>query len=187
MTDALHEDPCDNAAHCVSEVRVMPDGAGGFSLMAGSLTMRCAVGRSGLTTDKKEGDGGTPVGRWPLREAFFRPDKMTEPQTGLPIRALDKTDGWCDAAGDASYNRFVQLPYAASHENLWRDDDVYDVIVVIGYNDDPVVSGKGSAIFLHMAKPDYAPTAGCVAVSHADMEHLLPLLGTHTLIDIRLG
>jgi L,D-peptidoglycan transpeptidase YkuD (ErfK/YbiS/YcfS/YnhG family) len=145
----------------------------------GRLRVRRAIGRGGIRLDKREGDGATPAGIWPLREVLYRPDRMAMPVTRLPVRALERYDGWCDAPGDARYNRLVRLPYPASAEQLWRADHVYDLIVVVGYNDAPVVAGKGSAIFLHLARGDYAPTAGCVAFARP---HLLSIL---SLIDAR--
>ncbi|MSO92319.1 MAG: hypothetical protein EXQ86_02825 [Rhodospirillales bacterium] len=135
--------------------------------------IRAALGRSGVSTDKREGDGATPAGRFPLRRVMFRPDRVAPPETALPVRALGRDDGWCDAPDHASYNRLVRLPFAASHEALWRDDGLYDVIVDLGYNDDPVVPGRGSAIFLHVARPDFGPTQGCVAVPLVDLLRLL--------------
>ncbi len=139
----------------------------------GSQSFRCAVGRGGIVRDKHEGDGGTPVGVWPLREVFYRPDRLAMPVTRLPLRALTPDDGWCDAPADAHYNRPVRLPYPASAEQLWRADHMYDLIVVVGYNDAPVVPGKGSAIFLHLARPGYTGTAGCIAFARG---HLLAIL-----------
>jgi L,D-peptidoglycan transpeptidase YkuD (ErfK/YbiS/YcfS/YnhG family) len=164
-------------------VRAWP--GGGHILEVDGFAMRCAIGRGGVKADKHEGDGATPIGVWPLREAFYRPDRLPMPETRLKMTPLDPHDGWCDAAGDPNYNKPVRLPYAASHEELWRSDAIYDVIVVMGYNDDPVVDGKGSAIFLHLARSDYSPTAGCVAVQLEDMMKLLVLAepGTEILVE----
>ena len=115
---------------------------------------RAACGRGGVRTDKREGDHASPAGSFPLLSALYRPDRVAALQTALPLAALGANDGWVDAPGDPNYNRMVALPYAASHEDLWRGDGLYDVSVVIGYNTDPVVPGKGSAIFLHVAAPD---------------------------------
>lgn len=141
----------------------------------GRSAFRCALGRSGIRVDKREGDGATPAGVFPLREVLYRADRIARPATALPVRPLEPHDGWCDAPTDARYNKLVRLPYPASAEQLWRADRVYDLIVVVGYNDAPVVPGKGSAIFLHVARPNYAPTAGCVAFARS---HLLRILAT---------
>ena len=142
-------------------------------------TYRCAIGKSGFTKSKIEGDHCTPVGTFPLRECWWRPDRLSHaPQTVLPIRSIMPDDGWCDAPDDVYYNTHVKLPFAASHEKLWREDHVYDVIVPLGYNDSPVESGKGSAVFMHIAKPDYTGTEGCIALALPD---LLEILGKVTI------
>ncbi len=135
----------------------------------------CALGRSGVrpAADKREGDGASPVGLWPLRRVLYRPDREPRPATRLPVAAVSPEDGWCDAPGDPAYNQPVRLPYSSSAEQLWREDRVYDLIIILGHNDDPPVSPMGSAIFLHLIQPDGAPTAGCVAVSREDMLDLL--------------
>ena len=115
---------------------------------------RAAIGPSGIGVKAGEGDGITPIGAFPVREIFYRADRIARPDTRLPLRALEQNDGWCDAPDDPNYNRLVKLPYPASAEQMWREDHLYDLVVVLGYNDDPVVPGKGSAIFLHLAKPE---------------------------------
>jgi L,D-peptidoglycan transpeptidase YkuD (ErfK/YbiS/YcfS/YnhG family) len=135
--------------------------------------VRCALGRNGIRYDKREGDGATPAGCFPLREVYFRADRLAAPSTSLPASPISPNLGWCDDPADAAYNRPVRLPYAARHERLWRDDDLYDLVVAIGYNDDPVEPGRGSAVFLHVARPDFAPTQGCVAMTRADLSDLL--------------
>ena len=143
-------------------------GPGGASLDWGAGARRAAIGPGGIAIKGGEGDGITPRGLFPVREVFYRADRMPAPRTQLLLRAIQQDDGWCDAPGDPNYNRLVKLPYRASTENMWREDHLYDLVAVLGYNDDPVVPGKGSAIFLHLAKPDYAPTQGCVALAFAD-------------------
>jgi L,D-peptidoglycan transpeptidase YkuD (ErfK/YbiS/YcfS/YnhG family) len=137
--------------------------------------IRCVLGRGGVkdAKSKQEGDGATPLGHWPMRQVFYRPDRLPEPETGLPGTALAPHMGWCDDPRNQDYNRQVDLPFPASHEKLWREDHVYDLIVVLGYNDQPVVPGKGSAIFLHLARPDFSPTEGCVACGLQDLLDLL--------------
>lgn len=151
------------------EILVWPPG----NLSWNATVMRCALGRGGIGADKKEGDGVTPLGCFPLRRVMYRADRLEAPKTGLDVRALGRDDGWCDDSQDESYNRLISLPFSGSYEALWRQDHVYDVIVELGYNDDPVRPGLGSAIFLHVAKPDFAPTEGCVALG---LEYLLALL-----------
>ena len=145
---------------------------------AGFLTwkahrVRCALGSGGVRADKREGDGATPVGAFPLRRVLFRADRLARPATALPVATIGADDGWCDDPNDPAYNRPVRLPFAASHERLWREDSLYDLVVIVGHNDDPPVPGLGSAIFLHVAKPDWGPTEGCVAVTRGDLLRLL--------------
>ncbi len=137
--------------------------------------VRCALGRTGVTPaeSKREGDGASPIGVWPIRGVFRRSDRLSQPETSLPATALIPEAGWCDDPADPFYNRLVILPYAASHEELWREDGLYDLIVELGYNDDPVVKGKGSAIFLHLAREDYFPTEGCIACALPDLLAML--------------
>ena len=143
-----------------------------------------AVGRAGVRADKREGDGATPAGTYPLVSVLYRPDRVAAPQSRLPVRALTPSDGWVDEPTDANYNRPVSHPYPASAEQMWRDDELYDALVVIGYNMDPVIPGAGSAIFLHVAAPDFAPTAGCIAIDKQILLGLLPLLGLRSAITI---
>jgi L,D-peptidoglycan transpeptidase YkuD (ErfK/YbiS/YcfS/YnhG family) len=134
----------------------------------GAGSRRAAIGPGGNAVKGGEGDGITPCGSFPVREVFYRADRIARPNTVLPLHAIAKDDGWCDAPGDPNYNRLVKLPYPSSAEALWRDDALYDLVAVLGYNDDPVIPGKGSAIFLHLARPDYAATQGCVALNYDD-------------------
>lgn len=137
--------------------------------------VRCALGRTGVTPAeaKREGDGASPIGVWPMRQVLWRPDRIAAPATRLPSVALIPEAGWCDDPADPFYNRPILLPYTASHEKLWRDDHIYDLIVELGYNDDPVIPGKGSAIFLHVARDDYSSTEGCIACALPDLLTLL--------------
>jgi L,D-peptidoglycan transpeptidase YkuD (ErfK/YbiS/YcfS/YnhG family) len=148
--------------------------ADGWIELPGRLA-RCALGRGGVVAvgAKREGDGASPAGLWPLRQVLWRPDRGEPPATRLSNSPLARDDGWCDAPDDPAYNRLVKLPHGASAETLWREDRVYDLIVILGYNDAPVAPGAGSAIFLHLAKPDFSPTEGCVALAPGDLIHLL--------------
>jgi L,D-peptidoglycan transpeptidase YkuD (ErfK/YbiS/YcfS/YnhG family) len=151
--------------------------------------VRCALGKSGVTpaADKREGDLASPAGVWPIRRLLFRPDKGALPATALPVEPIARDDGWCDAPGDPAYNRPVKLPYPASAERMWRDDGLYDLVLVLGHNDDPPVPGLGSAIFLHLAKPGYGPTEGCVALAREDFEALLAAARPGDTVEIREG
>lgn len=149
----------------------------------GARVFPCSIGRAGLARNKREGDGATPIGCFTMRYLLFRPDRLDPPQTGgLPIRALAPQLGWCDDPEDAAYNQPVNLPHKGRCEALWREDELYDLIVVLGYNDDPVVKGRGSAIFLHVAKPDLAPTDGCVAMLKPDLLHVLSTAGARSRV-----
>lgn len=143
------------------------------TVVFGARSWRCAIGPAGVTAAKQEGDGATPLGFLPLRHVLYRADKVRPPHTSLPVAPIQPDDGWCDALGDPSYNRPVKLPYPASHEILWRADDLYDLMVVLGYNDAPPIQGLGSCIFMHVARPDYAPTQGCIALAASDLYELL--------------
>ena len=149
----------------MSTARIGPDGM----LHHAGQRFRAALGRGGIRVDKMEGDGATPAGLLPLRRVLYRADRLARPRSTLPIVPLAPHDGWCDDPDDAAYNRAVRLPYAGRHECLWRSDEVYDLVGVLGWNDAPVAKQRGSAIFLHLARPDYAPTEGCVALARPDL------------------
>ncbi len=150
----------------------------------GDRSFRCAIGRGAIALEKREGDGVTPVGRWPIRRVLYRADRVAAPETAFDCAAIGPDDGWCDDPADPAYNRPVRLPYAASHERMTRDDGLYDVVVVLGHNDDPVVPGAGSAIFLHVARDDYGPTEGCVALALADLLEVLRTAGPGSAVDV---
>lgn len=159
------------------DILVHPDGRLEF---AGRI-WRCALGKGGLIADKREGDGATPLGCFVLRRVLYRPDRLTAaPETGLPVVALDPADGWCDDPSHPDYNQPIRLPPPARHELLWREDGVYDVVVVLGHNDAPPRPGFGSAIFLHVARPEYQPTEGCVALALPDLLDVLKYCGPDT-------
>ncbi|MCC3861671.1 L,D-transpeptidase family protein [Pseudemcibacter aquimaris] len=158
-------------------------------LRMGEETYPCALGKEGITINKAEGDHKSPTGKFALRSVYYRYDKLDGPiYTQVPMMALIREDGWCDDPNDVAYNKSVMLPYHASAENLWRDDDLYDVLVVLGYNDDPVVPGKGSAIFMHVARDlsdnDFKGTEGCVSLKKDHLLELLPKLTPETSLEI---
>jgi L,D-peptidoglycan transpeptidase YkuD (ErfK/YbiS/YcfS/YnhG family) len=148
--------------------------ADGRFRLAGEV-LRAALGRGGVRADKQEGDGATPPGLLPLRRVLYRADRGPPPACAVPLEPLAPDDGWCDDPTHPDYNRMVRRPHPAHGEALWRDDPLYDLIGVLGWNDAPVVPGRGSAIFLHVARPDFAPTEGCVALAVADLRRVLAL------------
>jgi len=159
----------------------------------GNLTLNgrlvpCAIGRGGMiaATDKREGDGASPIGVWPIRRFVYRADRLALPQTLLPISATQVQDGWCDGADDPLYNQPVTLPYPASTEQMWRDDHVYDLVGILGHNDTPPIAGMGSAIFLHLARPGFTPTEGCIALRLAAMLEVMRHAGPGSALEIKL-
>ena len=156
-----------------ADVQTIGDGATSGQAVWDGDGAAVILGRGGVRGDKREGDGATPIGRFPLRLVYWRADRVAEPVTALPKQAIRPQDGWCDDPADAAYNRPVALPHPARHEKLWREDGVYDLILVIGHNDDPVVPGAGSAVFVHLTRPERTPTEGCVAFDEADLRRLL--------------
>lgn len=145
---------------------------------------KCALGKNGISSHKREGDNCTPKGKWPLREVFYRSDKVDIPRTILQCSAIQPYDGWCDAPEDINYNKKVKLPYPTSHEKLYREDNLYNIVVVLGYNDAPPIIHKGSAIFMHVAKPEYQGTEGCIALKIEDLLEILAEIDVKTQIEI---
>jgi L,D-peptidoglycan transpeptidase YkuD (ErfK/YbiS/YcfS/YnhG family) len=166
-------------------VSVVVVDSGDRTLRFGDIVLPCTIGRSGAcaAVNKHEGDGCTPIGVWPIRGVLLRPGKVDPAGIALPWRWIRESDGWSDDVADPAYNRPVRLPRAFSHERMIRDDDAYDVVIVLGHNDAPPVPGAGSAIFWHLSEG--RPTAGCVAVERADMLRLLPLLAVGDVMEIR--
>ncbi len=145
-------------------------------LRYGNFVFPCAIGRTGIVTAKREGDGASPRGSFTVTEVLYRSDRIRRPRTGLPVRAIDRADGWADEACDRNYNRPVRHPYPASAERLWREDGLYDLVVTTSHNFCPRVKGRGSAIFIHVAREGFAPTEGCVALRLADLEKLVAVM-----------
>lgn len=156
------------------DLLVFPEGESWIA-RCGDIRVACAIGRGGArpAAEKREGDGATPLGRWPLRRLLYRPDRGSVPATKLETAAIGPDDGWCDDPAAPDYNRPVRLPYPYSHERLWRSDGLYDLVAVLGHNDSPPVPGAGSAIFLHCARADLAPTEGCVALLRPQLAGVL--------------
>lgn len=153
-------------------------------LHAGPYVMRCAIGGGGVKRDKREGDKATPAGRWRVLSGFYRPEGRL-PMAGLPMRPIRENLGWCDDPSSALYNRLIVEPFRPSHEKLWRNDHLYDIVLVLNYNICPRRERRGSAIFIHCARDDLAPTEGCVALRYDDLRRLLPRLSDRTVLTVR--
>jgi L,D-peptidoglycan transpeptidase YkuD (ErfK/YbiS/YcfS/YnhG family) len=145
---------------------------------------RAAIGKGGVRTAKREGDLATPAGDFALLQGFYRADRVKPPLTTLQMRTLEPNDAWVDDPRDADYNRLVHLPYPSHVERLWRQDEIYDLLVVVGYNLSPTVAGAGSAIFLHIARKTFSPTVGCVAIERSAFLRILPMLGPDSRLKI---
>jgi L,D-peptidoglycan transpeptidase YkuD (ErfK/YbiS/YcfS/YnhG family) len=165
----------------VLRVRRAGNAARGW-LSAGGIAVPVALGRSGIKANKREGDGATPRGRFRLRRLWWRADRGVRPQTLLPVRRIGKADAWCEDPADRRYNRPVELPPGGSGDRLWRGDHLYDLVIELDHNTRPRTAGRGSAVFIHVARPGFAPTAGCVALRADALRRLLARVDTRTRI-----
>lgn len=155
------------------------------TLIAGPARFECKIGKNGITADKHEGDGKTPIGTYPLRTLYYRADHVEKPQTGLDIEILTPDTAWCEDPHHPDYNKKIKLPHPSEPGVMERSDNpIFDLMVVVGYNDAPVVAGKGSAIFMHIAREGFTPTAGCVALKREDMLEVLKILDKSSHITI---
>src|SRR5215470_6554882 len=168
------------------QLRAKPGARSHGVLLAGRLAIPVVIGRAGIRANKREGDGATPRGRFRLRRLWWRPDRSPKPLTLLPARRIDRVVAWCENARDRRYNRAFRRLANETGDRLWRDDHLYDVIIEIDHNTRPRVAGRGSAVFLHIARPDRSPTAGCIAFAAHDLRRLLPRLGPDTSILIQV-
>ncbi len=153
-------------------------------LMAGLHAVPVALGRGGIIANKREGDGGTPKGTFRPKRLWWRADRAPRPQTFLPIRAIRPDDAWCEDPSSRHYNRPLKLDRHSGGDRLTRDDHLYDFIVEIDHNTRPTIAGRGSAVFLHLARPNFSPTAGCISMKKPAMLHLLRQIGPDTKIII---
>jgi len=151
-------------------------------LLAGSQALPVALGRGGVKANKREGDGGTPRGQFRLCRLWWRADRAPRPATMLPMRRIRRHDGWCENPRDRAYNRPVTVPSDSPGDRLWRQDRLYDLIVEIDHNTRPRVAGRGSAVFIHVARPGFAPTAGCIGLEPRALRRLLARLGPRTRV-----
>lgn len=154
-------------------------------LRAGSLMFPCSLGRNGIGHRKREGDGMTPAGRHRVSGGYVRPERERLRYAGTDLRLTAASDGWCDDPRDANYNRPVRLPSRAGHERMFRDDALYDLVLVLDWNGKPRVKGRGSAIFLHIMPTDGGPTAGCIALAGSDLRRLVPRLAPRCEVIVR--
>lgn len=149
-----------------------------------SRTYACALGAAGIRVYKREGDGSTPAGCWKLLGVLYRADRMPRPVTALPVNAISASDGWCDAPNDRNYNSPVKLPYPRSAEEMWREDSIYDIVVVLDHNTRPRKRCRGSAVFIHLAREGYSPTQGCIALGEQDLRMLLEACGPGSTVSV---
>ena len=153
-------------------------------IRAGGMTIPVALGRGGIRANKREGDGATPKGSFRPKRLWWRADRHSRPRTSLPVRAIAREDAWCEDPKDRHYNRPIRLASGQIGDRLQRDDHLYDFIVEIDHNATPRVAGRGSAVFLHLARENFGPTAGCVSMTQSAMLRLLQRLGPRTKIVI---
>ena len=165
-------------------VRRRPGKASQGILSLQGRTFRCALGKGGIAALKREGDGATPLADLRVLGGYFRADGVVRRRDRLGLTPIGGDLGWCDAPDDRNYNRPVRLPYPASHENMRRKDRLYDVCIVLDWNISPRRRNCGSAIFLHVAGPDFAPTEGCIAIGRHHLERLIARIGQETILRI---
>jgi L,D-peptidoglycan transpeptidase YkuD (ErfK/YbiS/YcfS/YnhG family) len=166
-------------------VRTAPGAQTRGLLRAGWLAWPVALGRGGVLANKREGDGGTPRGRFRPVRLWWRADRHPRPSTALPVRRITASDAWCEDPADRRYNRPIGVPDGTPGDRLRRQDHLYDFIIETDHNTRPRIASRGSAVFLHLAQPGLAPTAGCVAMPRDRMRQLLKNLGPRTEINIR--
>jgi len=154
-------------------------------LECGDRVFRCSLGRHGVTNEKREGDRATPAGIFPLRRLLYRQDRLPAPACNLATAPIQPDDGWCDEPSHPAYNQLVTLPLEVSTERMWRKDQLYDLVLILGHNDDPIVPGLGSAIFLHVASDGYDPTEGCIALAKQDLLIVLEEVTPNSCIQIK--
>ncbi len=186
FTSATKINPAAQITSPSSRIVVLPlPGRGHIGrLRIGVMDMPCALGRSGAVAIKREGDGATPAARMRLTGLRVRRDRVPGPACPLPSHPIGRRDGWCDDPRDGRYNRLLRLPGAASAEALWRDDRIYDVIGILDWNLRPRIRGRGSAIFLHLCRPGFQATEGCIALRRGDLIRLLASCGPRPVFDV---
>ena len=147
--------------------------------------IRCAIGLNGLTRDKQEGDLSTPIGTFHFNKIYYRADKLGNKKFIINSSIINKNDGWCDDQKSDLYNQYIQFPFQESAEHLYRDDHIYDIVCVLNYNTSPIIPGRGSAIFLHIAKPGFLGTEGCIAVEREALIEITTSLNADSTIEVK--
>ena len=173
--------PKNRTGLCLLTVRARPGCPSQGIISASGAVFPCALGRGGILANKREGDGATPLGKMRILSGYFRRGRIA-PVTKLPMKAISPSLGWCEVPDDRNYNRPVKLPYRVSHERMMRDDRLYDACLVLDWNIRPRRRSRGSAIFLHLARPGFGPTEGCIAVAAGTMRRLLPALSRRSVL-----
>jgi L,D-peptidoglycan transpeptidase YkuD (ErfK/YbiS/YcfS/YnhG family) len=168
----------------VLRVRPVPGNRVRGWLTAGPHRVPCALGPAGIVRSKREGDGGTPAGRFRILWGYYRPDRLRPVAGGVPLIPLRRDQGWCEDPRSPRYNRPVRLPAADCTDRMWRNDHLYDLVFVLDQNFSPRARGRGSAIFFHLARPGLTATAGCIAISPSDMRKLAPRLARGAVMEI---
>jgi len=153
-------------------------------LSAGGQYTKVAIGRSGIKANKREGDGATPAGRYRLVRLWWRPGHIPRPRTLLPVRPIGVLDGWCEDPSDRRYNRAIRISPNQPGDRLWRSDALYDLVIEMDHNQRPRISGRGSAVFIHVARSDFGPTAGCISLPINRLKQFIARLGPKTTITI---
>jgi L,D-peptidoglycan transpeptidase YkuD (ErfK/YbiS/YcfS/YnhG family) len=154
------------------------------NLLFKKLKFKCSLGKNGVTKNKVEGDKCTPSGVYRLKQVFYRADRINKITTNLKKIKIKKNMGWCDDPSSKRYNRLIKIPYKFSHEKLYRKDHIYDIVVILNYNMNPVVKKKGSAIFMHITKKNYLKTLGCIALKKNDLLKILNKVKKDNIIKI---
>lgn len=165
-------------------IRHIPGNGHLAAITTNGVHFPCSIGHGGISHFKQEGDGASPAGVWRLRNVMYRPDRIRRPLTTLPTVQIKPDMGWCDDPNSIHYNTLIKLPFSGSHEKLWREDNLYDLLVELDHNSSPVVQGKGSAIFMHVRRADKGPTEGCIAMPASHLLRLLETCRRHTAVSI---
>ncbi|KQV73131.1 L,D-transpeptidase [Rhizobium sp. Root1220] len=174
----------DSIQSTIITVRPAPGNKSRALVQFGTITVPAAIGRAGRTVLKREGDGATPIASMKLLCGFRRGERPVHLKTPLVIRRIRSDMLWCDQPDDANYNRLVKAPFRPGREEMKRKDGLYDVCLVMDWNITSRARNRGSAIFFHLIKPGYEPTAGCVAIHRRDMRRLLPFLRKGTVVRV---